>query len=175
MAKILLVTPHTTLRQAIRLFLFPDHVVTALPRLGGADPALLQKQDAWILDGSAPAAQEHGNSELTRWLKEERGRLLWLEEEGSPCPIENGKIFRLPLPLRRESLGGALEQLLKGTATGNDEAPVPQSRVSPGDTPADRKSKRKSADRKMDEGNPIDLVEVVQEVNPADKEGKESQ
>jgi len=173
MAKILLVTPDATLRQAIRLFLFPDHDVFSLAHLGGADAGHLDAQDLWIIGAAATLPEREGFSELIRGLEKRRGPVIWLEEEGVPCPVKGGRIFPLKMPLHRESFHATLKGLLPGadSTAGKGAFPVAPAAAEEKSAP---KGPKGSSRRPRDEANPIDLVEVVDPGEPGEKGSKES-
>lgn len=173
MAKILLISSHRILRQAILMFLFDHHEVQAVADFGDKAIQSLDAYDLLILDETVAGNDRRLDPELSLVVKQCTCPILSLEEGEGSGPIKKENLLRVKKPLHRESLQMALNELLLGKGNAGEQelsSKVPKgAQVAKFDGPKGKKSGEKKSRRggktEKREPKPIDLVDVVDEEN----------
>jgi len=161
MGKILLISPKKILRQAVSLYLFPQHDVQVKSDLEEIDPKALQEYDLLIVDAPA-GADGKSDTEVTRSIQKLKTPTLWLEEAGSTPPPKRERILSLKMPIEREAFQKALDSLLSTNKPGKEKSGSQGGGGAGGQTP---KKRGVGKEAKSPEGETkfIDLVDIVEE------------
>jgi DNA-binding response OmpR family regulator len=111
MSKILLIEPERILKQAITLFLFPEHEVEETSSQS-ADSSTLKEYDLLIIDGSALRDRNHLTQEFTRTVQGSDTPTVWLGEDESSLPFAREKLLFIKKPIEREEFLAAMDSLI---------------------------------------------------------------
>ena len=165
MAKILLISPHRTLRQAVTQNLFPDHEVQAASDIGEKDFESLDGYDLLIIDETMDGNNRRPAPELALIVEKCKYPILLLEEGEGFGPIKKENRLGIKNPLHPDSLHKALNELLLGKGHAVEQESFSKGakvEISKGKKSVEKKSKRGGKTGKR-EPKPIDLVDVVEE------------
>jgi len=111
MSKILLIEPERILKQAISLFLFPEHEVEETSSQS-ADSSTLKEYDLLIVDGSALRDRNHLTQEFTRTIQRSDIPTVWLGEDESSLSFEREKLLFVKKPIERDEFLSAMDSLI---------------------------------------------------------------
>ncbi|MFQ5539875.1 MAG: hypothetical protein ACE5FB_05695 [Candidatus Binatia bacterium] len=162
MSKILLIEPERILKQAICLFLFPEHEVEESSSRS-TDNKTLKEYDLLIVDGSALRDRNHLTPEFTRTVRHSDTPTLWLEEVDSSLPFKREKLLFVKKPIEREKFKSAIDSLV---------SPKAPKKAPPGSAGA-REGKETMRGRQT-ELQFIELEDVVSEKPLPRKSGKQA-
>jgi len=159
MGKILLIEPHRVLQQAIALSLFPGHDVRVEDGAGASTAAVLDGMDLVIVDAAALRASGRLSPELARSIQGSSIPTLWIDENESADPPKRDKLAVVMTPIENAAFQSALADLLAYSSPQQERKKAALS----GEQKAQKgKSKVKT------EGEPIELVEIVEEESSAE-------
>jgi hypothetical protein len=172
MAKILLVEPRRPLQQAISLSLSRGHDVETRDSITAAELAQLKDWNLLILDASGLIENDQLSRELVRAIQVYPTPILWLEDEDLAQRPKRDKFLALRIPLEKNSLESAVDDLLDDKTPEKKpalpEEPGPEARVS--------KSGLKKVQGETPDQESFNFIELVDVVNepPASVRGRKS-
>jgi len=173
MGKVLLIESSRVLRQAITLFLFPEHEVKTEEEIEKISPGALKDYDLLIVDGGGLREQDRLTPQLTCLLQSCKTPILWLEgNDGSP-PFKHEKFSLVRKPLEREALRSALDQLLAPPGA-SKEAAQSRGAAAKAEAPEKADGQRQAEGSQQEAFQFVDLVDVV-EGEPSSRRSKKSQ
>lgn len=111
MSQVLLIEPYKVLRQALTLFLSPEHEVRVQEETGGLSQDSLAEYDLIVVDGTALRDTGQLSPELTRALEACRAKIVWLEDSEAPPSVEKEDWVVVKKPIKRETLEKTLANL----------------------------------------------------------------
>lgn len=163
MAKILLIEPQGILRQAVSLYLFPEHEVRSEEGVTGSLVGSFRDYDLLIVDGAALRENDQLTPELNRAIQQCKTPTLWLEEDKTGQPFKREKLLVVKKPIEREAFQSAVASFLAPATT-------PRRRASSSTPPSRRTDALALETKKVAGESPeqatfkfIDLVDVVDE------------
>lgn len=112
MGKILLIEPDRILKQAISLFLFPEHEVQDEASSKVTNINALKEYDLLIVDGSALREKNQLTPEFTRTIRRCDTSTVWLEENESQQPFKREKLLFVKKPIEGKTFLSAVNSLL---------------------------------------------------------------
>lgn len=169
MGKILLIEPQKVMRQAISLYLFPEHDVVVEEHLKSANVESLKDYDLMIIDGAALREVGRLPSESIRAIQGCKTPVVWLEQDEASHSPKRDKLIILNKPIEREKFQSALNALLSSAA------PSRTRKGSIADSVPKEGSVKKRAEELPQAELPfIDLVDVVEEQPPSKQRKKTS-
>ena len=104
MARILLIEQQVIIREAIRHFLFPEHVVVVSEEWPSAEKMLTH--EAAIIDLETLSRLEQNPETVEALLAEAKIPTCWLSREGQPLPESEATRIVVQKPLDPQALGG---------------------------------------------------------------------
>ncbi len=161
MEKVLLIEPQNILRQAIRLFLFPEYEVEIKEAMGSGEEKPLSDYDLLIIDGSV--LRDGGLlPEAMRAIDVSGIPILWLQGDDSSEPLRREKLAIVKKPIEREAFQSAVAGLLSAKATVKRKA-----EASEGEEPKNKVAASGAEPTAQASPEFIDLVDVVEEERQA--------
>ncbi|MGH7770659.1 MAG: hypothetical protein ACREQA_00305 [Candidatus Binatia bacterium] len=159
MGKILLIEPHRILRQAISLFLFPEHEVQVQEDIGASGAGSLSDYDLLIVDGAELRERNKLTPEVTRAIQGCKIPTLWLEEDESSHPPKREKLSVVKRPIEKEAFQSALVGLLSPQSISRGRTTKPAQ-------PKEGAKKTHVEEPEQETFQFIDLVDIVEEQPP---------
>lgn len=129
MASILLLEHQTIVRDAIRHFLFPQHIVTAVRQLPASEE--LASYDAVIIDTETLAELDRQRDEVASLLARLNLPAVWVCPPETAMPEADAAGVFVAKPLEPQTFGGAVAQVLPAKTEGEpaNERPADGERI----------------------------------------------
>ncbi|HEV8341602.1 MAG TPA: hypothetical protein VGR30_04455 [Candidatus Binatia bacterium] len=170
MSQILLIEPYKVLRQAITLFLSPDHEIKVQEDTKGLTGESLVEYDLIVVDGTALRETGQLSPEFTRALQATRAKIFWLEEDDAPPSVKKEEWVILRKPIERQTFERALTNLFSPQQV--RRGPKVDA-LSPSNPKVERSSKRRQPeDLRQATLQFIELTDAVEEASSTKKEKK---
>ena len=112
MGKVFLIEPLKVLRQAITLFLFPEHDVTGKGDIGASEVAGFKDYDLLIVDAAALRERNSLTPDIIRAIQGCKTPTVWLEEDPSSHTVKREKLVIVKKPIEKEPFQLAVAALL---------------------------------------------------------------
>lgn len=163
MGKILLIEPQRMLRQAISLYLFPEHEVQSEEGATGSLAGSFKDYDLLIVDGAALRENDELTPELKRAIQACKTPTLWLEEDKPGQSFKREKLLVVRKPIEREAFQSAVASFLAPSTSPKRRAWLTAARESKADAPKQESEKTAGESPQQEAFQFIDLVDVVEE------------
>ena len=164
MGKVVLIEPHKVLQQAIALSLFPEHEVRVEESLAAAAVSELGEVDLLIVDAAALGEKNLLPAELVSAIGRSPIPTMWIDEKDSARAPKRKKLAVVGKPIESAALQTAVADLLSPGSEKGRKTPVAAEPEAAKSRAAEKKAGAESGDTA---GEPIELVEIVEEEAPA--------